>query len=175
MADLERNYVIPLRKEWRKAVRQRRAKRAVSAVRIFISKHMKSENVLIGPKLNEAVWARGMQHPPSSVEVTAIKDKEGTVTVELVGVKFTSFSVKEKKEEGNSLMDKVKGKMGIKDEEPAKEVEAKTETKFAETKTETTPKVKEEAKPVEPKPKEAKPEPVAESKPKDVKSEEKSE
>ena len=45
---LERVYVIPLRRETLKVPNFRKANKAVKSVREFISKHMKSENVVIG-------------------------------------------------------------------------------------------------------------------------------
>ena len=56
MAALERTYTIPLRREFQKAPKYKRAKKAVTAVREFMQKHMKTENVLIGPKLNIKLW-----------------------------------------------------------------------------------------------------------------------
>ena len=53
---LERTYTIPLRIEWLKTPKYKRAKKAVHAVREFTEKHMKCKNVLIGPKLNLKIW-----------------------------------------------------------------------------------------------------------------------
>lgn len=82
---LERTYNIPLRKEWLRAPKYRRAKRAVAGVRTFLAKHMKSAEIKIGPYLNEAIWARGIKNPPHHVEVKAVKDDKGVVMAELVG------------------------------------------------------------------------------------------
>ena len=45
---LERVYIVPLRKEFQKVASWRRTEKAVKALREFIAKHMKSENVIIG-------------------------------------------------------------------------------------------------------------------------------
>lgn len=81
---LERTYVIPLRKEFQKAPRYKRAKKSITAIREFISKHMKSDDVKIGRYLNEKVWQHGIKNPPTKVEVKAVKEEE-TVKVELLG------------------------------------------------------------------------------------------
>ncbi len=88
MAVLERTYTIPLRKEYQKAPMYRRAKRAVNAVRTFLIKHMKSEKVKLGQQLNQAVWARGIKHPPHHVKVTVVKGDDGVVKAELFGFTF---------------------------------------------------------------------------------------
>jgi len=82
-AVLERTYIIPLRREWLKAPAYRRAKRAGSAVKAFLVKHMKSENIKIGLFLNKAIWSRGMRNPPHKIKVKAVKDDKGLVTAEL--------------------------------------------------------------------------------------------
>ncbi|MBI2130587.1 60S ribosomal protein L31 [Candidatus Woesearchaeota archaeon] len=82
---LEREYVIPLRRHVLGVPYYRKAKKAVIEIRLFIARHMKSENVSIGKYLNEHVWLHGMKNPPKKVKVTAVKDSEGKVTVELFG------------------------------------------------------------------------------------------
>lgn len=70
----ERIYTIPLRKQFMKAPRTKRAKRAVKAIKDYVKKHMKVETVLIGKSLNEKIWERGIQKPPPRVSVMCIKD-----------------------------------------------------------------------------------------------------
>ena len=168
MADaIEHEYNIPLRKEWSKASRGRRAKRAIHAVQDFIKKHMKSDNILLGPKLNENIWSKGMQSPPHHVKVLAVRNKEGEVRVELVGHKFEK---KVKEEKSSGLMDRVKEKAGIKDDKPKKK---DTEKKVEKTETvEKKEEVKDEAKETEPKVETEKPaEPKTETKVEEKKEE----
>jgi len=94
---LERTYVIPLRRETLKVPPRRKAKKAVKAVREFISKHMKSKNVVIGKYLNLKIWQRGMKNPPHKVQVTTTKDDKGKVYVELLGAPKEEPKVEEKK------------------------------------------------------------------------------
>ena len=85
MADeIERVITIPL-KETKMAPRSRRAKRAVKEVRALIARHMKTEEdkVWIDTKLNEKLWERGIQNPPSRISVKATKFDDGTVEVTL--------------------------------------------------------------------------------------------
>jgi len=106
VAKTERVYNIPLRKEFQKAPKYKRAKKAVNAVKAFLQKHMKTEKVKIGKYLNLKIWERGIKSPPHHVKVTAVKDDEGIVIAEIVGAPV------EKKAE-----DKKKNKTGKKAEE----------------------------------------------------------
>lgn len=81
----ERMYTIPLRIV-KRVPRTKRAPRAIKEVRYFVSKHMKTplEDVWIDKPLNEAIWKRGIQKPPSKIRVQVIKFKEdGLVEVSL--------------------------------------------------------------------------------------------
>lgn len=81
---LERAYVIPLRRETLKVPPFKKANKAIKAVREFISRHMKSDNVVIGKYLNLKIWDHGAKNPPNKVKVNAAKDDKGKVFVELV-------------------------------------------------------------------------------------------
>lgn len=85
MADeIERIITVPL-KATKMAPRSRRAKRAVKEVREFITRHMKAEEdkVWIDTALNEKLWERGIQNPPSRITVKATKFEDGLVEVTL--------------------------------------------------------------------------------------------
>lgn len=88
MAVLERTYNVPLRKEWLKVSLYRRAKKASTALRDFLMQHMKSEHVLIGKHLNEAIWVHGIKNPPHHIKVTCVKGDDGIVHAELFGAKL---------------------------------------------------------------------------------------
>ncbi len=130
MAD-ERIYIVPLRKEWLKVARYRRSKKAVSALRLFIQKHMKSEDVRLGRHLNMKLWSRGTKHPPHKVAVKAVKveDKDSSyVKVELVGAPEEKVPEKKKKDLATRLREKVTGK----EEKPKAEKAVKKEKKVSE-------------------------------------------
>lgn len=75
---------ITLRKT-KAAPRSKRAKRAINEIREQVVRHMKAkdENVWIDHRLNEAVWARGIQKPPLSIKVKMVKFEDGLVEVSL--------------------------------------------------------------------------------------------
>ena len=102
---MERLYTIPLRKEFSKAPNYKRTSRAITAIRDFIKKHMKNENVKIGKHLNLEMWKHGRKNPPPRIKVKAVvekikeKDREiEYVIVELPHVKI-ELPKKEKKKE----------------------------------------------------------------------------
>ncbi|MBW2965304.1 50S ribosomal protein L31e [Candidatus Woesearchaeota archaeon] len=155
-----RTYNIPLRKEFQKAPKYKRAKKAVTAVREYLVKHMRNENVLIGPKLNLKIWEHGIQNPPHHVKVTAVEDKEGVVRAELFGFKFEKKEVKEKKEKPKGIAGKLQEKLGPKEEEaPKTEATKKKDIKEVKKGVEK-PAEKKEEKPAAPTPA-----PAAEAKP----------
>jgi len=123
---LERTYIIPLRKEWLKAPAYKRAKRAVTAVRDFLARHMKSEDVRILPDLNMAVWADGIRSPPPRIKVRTVRDDNGTVWGQLFGKKIPAVDKEEKP-----------AKKAIK--AVKKEIEAEKTAKAAETSEAETP------------------------------------
>jgi large subunit ribosomal protein L31e len=141
MADLERTYTIPLRKGWLSAPLYRRAKRAVHEVQNFVKKHMKTDNVLVGPQLNMKIWERGMRNPPHKVKVTAIKNDKGECRVELFGHKFESTkkdkSDKKMAKGAEELAEKIKSTLKEKDtkkEDTEKKTEAPKKTETSEKK-----------------------------------------
>ncbi|MDP6547497.1 MAG: 50S ribosomal protein L31e [Candidatus Woesearchaeota archaeon] len=125
---LERNYNVPLRREFQKAPRWRRAKKAVTALREFVSKHMKSDNVLIGRYANELLWKDGIKNPPHHIEVNAVKDDKGTVKVELVELPGKAKREMAKQQE----VDKKKKAEEKKKEEEQKKAAPKAEEKKTE-------------------------------------------
>ncbi|MDP3733838.1 MAG: 50S ribosomal protein L31e [Nanoarchaeota archaeon] len=83
---LERTYNVPLRKEYQKVAYWKRTKKAVTAMRQFIIKHMKSENVKLGKELNDKLWQHGIRNPPHHVKITVTKNDQGEVRAELFGI-----------------------------------------------------------------------------------------
>ena len=164
MADKERTYNIPLRKEWLKVPVYGRTPKAVRALRQFIQKHMKTEDIKIGNYLNKELWKRGNKKPPHKISVTAkwIEEKDQKhVKVELVGA--PEEEKKEEKKKG--ILSKLKGekKEEVKEEKKEeKREEAKEDKKEEEKKEEKKEEAKEDKK--EGKPKEEKEEAKKEKK-----------
>jgi large subunit ribosomal protein L31e len=82
MSGEERVYTVPLGKAWL-VPRWRRTEKAVTVLRKFIERHMKPMGVIIEPKVNEFIWARGITKPPRKIRVKMTKDDAGVVTVSL--------------------------------------------------------------------------------------------
>jgi large subunit ribosomal protein L31e len=78
----ERIYTVPLGKAWN-VPKYRRAEKAITILRQFTQRHMKPEEVVIDPTVNEAIWARGIKNPPRKIRVRLSKDDEGVVMVTL--------------------------------------------------------------------------------------------
>ncbi|MBP7708626.1 50S ribosomal protein L31e [Candidatus Pacearchaeota archaeon] len=85
--ELEREYVVPLKRGSLVAVKYKRAKKAVLVLKQFLAKHMHVENrdtrlVKIDRYLNQELWYRGIKKPISRVKVKAVK-RGGVVYAEL--------------------------------------------------------------------------------------------
>ncbi|MBW2985432.1 60S ribosomal protein L31 [Candidatus Woesearchaeota archaeon] len=130
---LERTYNVPLRKEFLKVPKYKRAKKAVTALKQFLVKHMKSDNVKIGKYLNDEIWKHGIKNPPHHVKLNAVKDKDGLITAELVGAPVDKKEEEEtKKEEEPKVEEKEVEQVSTKSEET--KVEEKPATEKKETK-----------------------------------------
>ena len=87
---IEREYVIPLRKEWMKVPRYKRTARSVKAIKKFIVRHMNirdgdTNKVKLDIYLNNELWFRGVKNPVNKIKVRAKKEGD-IVRVELVSV-----------------------------------------------------------------------------------------
>lgn len=126
---LEREYIIPLRREWQKVANYRRAGRAAKAIKKFIAKHMKVEDrdldkVKLDVYLNQEVWFRGRKKPPAKIKVRAVKESE-VVNVFLAEEPSHIKFLKLKSEKRHKLADT---------SAPAQKAEEKKETKTEEQK-----------------------------------------
>lgn len=83
----QRTYVVPLRKEFLKVPYYKRSQKAMKALKEFLVKHLKTDNVLIGPKLNNEVWKDGIKAPPHKVKVSVVLEKD-EAKVELFGHEY---------------------------------------------------------------------------------------
>lgn len=132
---LERTYIIPLRRECLKVPNWKRTKKAVTATRQFLLKHMKAEKVKLGVHLNEELWKRGIKKPPHKVKVTVIKDEKGIAWAELFGHKIETGKKEEKKASKlQEMAKKVGAKVMTKEKEEAETKETKKEEKKEENK-----------------------------------------
>jgi len=75
---------VPLR-DVRKVAVQKRADRAMKLIREHLAQHFNvdGEDVRLDPSVNEKVWERGRQNPPSKLRVRAARFvEEGEAIVE---------------------------------------------------------------------------------------------
>ena len=126
---LEREYTIPLRKEWTKVPRYKRTAKSIKAIKEFIAKHMKVPNrdldkVKIDSYLNNEIWYRGSATPPARISVKAVKSGDEvkvTFVSEPERVKFA----RERHSRRHFKMDKKVIAPEVKKEEPVKTEEEK--------------------------------------------------
>ncbi len=128
---LEREYVIPLRNEWRKVANYRRTGRAVKEIKKFIARHMKVpdrdlDKVKLDIYLNNEVWFRGKRKPPAKIKVRARKEGD-IVKVELAEIpEYVKFRM-QKHENMQKKLDKGKSKEVKEPEKPKEDKEVKKE------------------------------------------------
>ncbi len=125
IVSLEREYIIPLRREWRKVANYRRTGRAVKAIKKFIARHMKIPDrdvskVKVDVYLNNEIWFRGRKKPPAKIKVKAIKEGE-IVKVQLVEIPEYIKFLKQRHERLHKAIEKI--------EKPKETVPAPTEEK----------------------------------------------
>jgi large subunit ribosomal protein L31e len=139
--ELEREYIIPLRNEWRKVANYRRTGKAVKFIKQFIARHMNVPDrdiskVKLDMYLNNEIWFRGRRKPPARIKVRAIKEGD-IVRVELAEVPdFVKF-IKQKHDKRNKPSEMPKGVA-----KPVEEKEEKSEEQVQEEKKEESEKEK---------------------------------
>lgn len=126
--EIERLYTVPLRNA-RLAPRGKRANRAVSEVRRFLARHMKAdeEQVWLDGPVNEIIWARGIEKPPSKLRVRAIKFEDGVVEVSLPESDTTAKREAIQAEREKVAEERAAALTGGAEEEEAEEEEEKAE------------------------------------------------
>ncbi len=138
----EFDYVIPLRRGWKRVPRYKRANKAIKTIKEFVVRHMKIRDrdlkkIKLDHYLNEVIWARGIKKPPIKVKVK-VKKKGDIVHVELVDLpdKLKFRKAREEKiekaaqaaiQKKKTLMEKAKEGIQQKPEETPEEVEEKKE------------------------------------------------
>lgn len=96
--ELQREYIVPMRRGFLKVPNYRKAKKAVLVLKEFIAKHMKVEDrdvrkVKLDMYLNEEIWHRGIKNPLHKIKVKA-KKIDGIVYVELAEIPdFVKFKM----------------------------------------------------------------------------------
>ena len=123
--ELERTYIVPLRKEWLKVPEYKRATKAVKALKQFIARHMKLydsdlRKVKIDQLLNNEIRFRGMKKPPAKIKIKAKKLDNNTIKVELINIpKHIKFAQLRKQKKSQEIKKKVEEKQDSKITKPA--------------------------------------------------------
>lgn len=159
-AVLERTYNVPLRREYLKAPRYKRVNRAVSALRSFIQRHMKSDDVKIGKYANLKLWENGIKNPPHHLKINAVKYDTGLVVAELVGAPTEEKKPKKAKKKAEPKEEEkapAAKKKAVKKEEEKPAAKKKTAEETSAKTTEEKPAAKKAPAKTEPKAEEKKP------------------
>lgn len=139
--NLEKEFTIPLRKEWHKVPRYKRVNKAVKAIKEFLVRHMKIydrdlRKIKIDKYLNEELWFRGIKKPPAKIKIKAIKEND-IVRVELFELpeKLKFKKAREEKREQKAVQTKEKHAHAPGEEHEHKEIKPEeiTEEKKIET------------------------------------------
>lgn len=87
--EIERVFTVPLTVT-KQVPRTKRAPRAIKEIKEFVRKHMEDKSssgerkdVWVDYRLNELIWSRGIENPPSKVRVKAIRFEDGLIEVSL--------------------------------------------------------------------------------------------
>jgi len=75
----EKIITVGLRKGWLKVPKNERGKRAVAELRERLMQSLNIDSIKISVRVNQALWKRGMQHPPSTIRVKVTHEEDGVV------------------------------------------------------------------------------------------------
>jgi len=136
----QREYTIPLRREWMKVVRYKRTRRSVKAIKAYIARHMKVperdvSKVKLDVYLNNELWFRGAKSPPTKIRVLAKKEGDKVMVTFVETPERIKFAQK-KHEKLHKKTAKKKVEKAEKKEEPTEEektIEAEKEKAVAES------------------------------------------
>lgn len=125
--ELEREYVVPLKRGVLNVPHYRRAKKAVKTLKEFIVKHMLVRDrdlnkVKVDINLNNEIWFRGIKKPMNKIKVKA-KKIDGIVYVELAEIPaYVGFKIaREARKKAEAEKSKVKMPKKVKEEEKSDE------------------------------------------------------
>lgn len=89
--ELERVFTVPLTVT-KQIPKTKRAPRAIKEIKDFVRQHMidkgsdkeeQLKDVWIDFRVNELIWARGIENPPRKIRVKAIRFEDGLIEVSL--------------------------------------------------------------------------------------------
>jgi large subunit ribosomal protein L31e len=139
VVEIEREYIVPLRRGFLNVPKYKRAKKAVKILKEFMARHMGVRDgdlnkIKIDRYLNNEIWFRGIKKPMGKVRVFA-KKIDGIVYVELAELPDVVRFAKAREEKRKTKVEKVKPKKVEKEKEEKTEEEKteEVEDKKAET------------------------------------------
>ena len=129
----EKEYTIPLRREWQKVARYKRTSRGIKTIKQYIARHMRvpdrdPKKIKLDIYLNNEIWARGAKKPPSKIRVKAIK-KGDIVEVTLVHESPKIGFARKRQDKRHSIPTKKRDEPKDKDKKEDKKLEDKIEEK----------------------------------------------
>jgi large subunit ribosomal protein L31e len=90
--EIERIFTVPLTVT-KRVPRTKRAPRAIKEIKEYVRQHltdksmskdeMPEKDVWIDYRLNEYLWSRGIENPPSKVRIKAIRFEDGLIEISL--------------------------------------------------------------------------------------------
>jgi len=78
--------VVPIAKIKKRVPRWKRAPRAARFLRSWVARHAKAGRVVVDPAVNEKIWERGIEKPPSRLRVRVRVEEEEGVRVASVSL-----------------------------------------------------------------------------------------
>ena len=136
--ELQREYIVPMRRGFLKVPCYKKANKAVTTLKQFIAKHMKVENrdlnkVKLDMYLNEEIWSRGIKNPMHKIKVKATK-RAGIVYVELAEIPdFVKYKM-QRAEKRSSKVQKTDIKHDVKNDHTEESEKVKSEESKVEEK-----------------------------------------
>jgi len=79
----EKILTINLRKNLIKSRKWEKAKDYLKVLRELLRRKFKTDKIKIDGKLNEKIWERSIENPPSKLKIRVIKSDDGTIKAEL--------------------------------------------------------------------------------------------
>ena len=109
-----KEYVVPLRRKFRRTPRHKRVPKAIKALKMFIAQHMKIRDrdlrkIKLDKYLNEEMWFRGIKNPPAKIKVK-VKNEGEIFRVELAELSEKARWKKEKEKKAEEETEKIKKK-----------------------------------------------------------------
>jgi len=76
MAD-EKIITISLKKDVVKAPKWKRSSAVFKIIKENLRRHTKSDKIILDKKINERIWARGIENPLAKIRLKIVKQNEG--------------------------------------------------------------------------------------------------